>query len=1192
MAAGADRKAIEDRLKDLLPDLPHPVQSLLLLSSFLENAREAKTRRHLLSGEVLSQLLVLYSYSQQLGIFLNKKPELILEIFPVLREDAQDFGRRIKGLSFPSLESRAAAILRRFRSVEYCRILLSDVLKFDTFEETTEKISMVADRAFALACEAVGLDEAPIAVIAMGKWGGFELNYSSDIDLLFVARDQVSEEKILRYEPYAKRAISLINDPTEDGVVYRVDTQIRPEGQSGALIRTLRQYVSHYTLRALPWEIQSLIKARPVAGDAELGADFIKLTRPYIYGKKGTPETLLAEVRSMKGKIEQSLVVKKKDLGNVKLGAGGIRDVEFLVQFLQIHHGAANDNLRVSGTRVALRRMRVHNILTEREYDTLVSEYEFLRILEHFLQVDRLEPVRQLPVAPQDLAILARKAGLSSAKDLQRAYEESCRRVRFLFFDVFDATLEFLSKKGEVKKIASDQKPEAVERHFNSLESDYFLRFSPAEIVSHLRLLGGLNAEFPCQVESRRLEQMAGRPSELTIVAFDALGLFSKICGVVSLSGLNIVEGESFTCRERVEETNISFYRRASKEHPHFSRAKREKPSERRKIIAVLRVESVAGSEPDPDSLRKDLSHYLELLYKDQILEANAEISIRAIENMRRIAPKGPSPEASPFDLSHFIFRIDNDSDRLYTVLEIESPDAFMFLFEFTHILAQRNYYLGKIQFDTLAGTIRDRLFLTTRDGSKIVENYRMNELLVTMTLIRTFAAYLPQAPNPELALSQFAEFLDLVGSKGESFFHDREVMENFARMLGSSVAIWEDLFRRHSDVLLPALKRKRRDEDFSREALASRLAQALEAAGDNEARFEAIRTFRDTEMFKIDLRHLARPGQEGYADFSQELSSLADLVLTTSAEIAVKEETAKRGMETPPGSWALFALGKWGGVELGYASDIEWIWVHQPSESWKERADEAGLFFEKVILEILRRLSSSRPGIFEMDLRLRPDGEKSPLAVTFTRFAEYYSPEGRAQNFERQAMTRFRAVAGDAALQTSCEKIFLDLIYGSKPFDLESLMHLRKRQREELVAPGKVNVKYSSGGLLDLEYFIQALQIRAGEAMKGRHSPNILATGEALVELGVLTDETMARFKLRYNLLRNLIDSLRIVRGNERDLLIPPSDSIEFKYMERRLRALFPLPEREGLEAFIRKGMDEAAALFATLPSYFSGKS
>ncbi len=1186
-AAGSDQEVLSARLRHLLPDSPHPIQSLLLLASFLENAKDAKIRKVLFGGEVLGQLLALYAHSQQLGFFLNKKPELLSEIFPVIREESDEFARRLSSLSFPSLESRAPSILRRLRSVEYIRILVSDVLKFDTFQETTEKISAVADRTFQLACEAVGLEEAPLAVIAMGKWGGKELNYSSDIDLLWVARDFISEEKILRFEGFAKKAIALINDPTEDGVVYRVDTQIRPDGQSGALIRTLRQYASHYTQRALPWEIQSLIKARAVACDSEIGAEFLKLTRPYIYARNMAPETLLAEVRAMKGKIEQSLVVKKKDLGNVKLGAGGIRDIEFLVQFLQIHHGQANENLRVGGTRRALRRMRVHNILTEREYDTLVSEYEFLRILEHFLQVDRLEPVRQLPVQPQELAILARKLGLSTEKDLSRSYEESCRRVRFIFFDVFDATLEFLSKKDEVKKLAGDLKPDSVDRHFNSLEADYFLRFQPREIIAHVALLDGLSVEFPCQVHSRRLEQMAGRLFELTVVAYDALGLFSKICGVVSLSGLNIIEGESYTCRERQEKEKSSFYRRASKEHPHFAEARREKPGERRKIIAVFQVESLAGGDPDSAKLQTDLTHYLELLYQDHVAEANAEISLRAIENMRKLTPAGPVPDTKAWDLSHFTFRIDNDSDRLYTVLEIESPDAFMFLFEFTHILAQRNYYLGKIQFDTLAGTIRDRLFLTTRDGSKIVENYRMNELLVTMTLIRTFAAYLPFAPNPELALSQFAEFLDLVGSKGESFFHDREVMENFARMLGSSVSIWEDLFRRHSDVLLPALKRRRKDEDFSREALEARLRSELDAAGDTEARFQTIRTFRDTEMFKIDLRHLIA-GQQDFSRFSTELSSLADLLVTAAAELAIKEELGRSGMESPPGTWALFALGKWGGIELGYASDIEWIWVYEPAPAWKEKADEVGIFFEKVVLEILRRLKSSRSGIFEMDLRLRPDGEKSPHAVSFTRFKTYYAPSGKAENFERQAVTRFRQVVGDPGLAAACEKIFLDLIYDPKPFDLENLLHLRKRQRDELVPAGKTNVKYSAGGLLDLEYFIQALQIRAGDAMRGRHTPNILAAGEALAAMGVFSQEILARFRIRYGLLRNLIDALRIVRGHERDLLLPASDSVEFKHMERRLRTLFPLPEREGAESFIRKGMEEAAALFDTLPDYF----
>src|SRR5262249_17150420 len=185
-------------------------------------------------------------------------------------------------------------------------------------------------------------------VMGMGKLGGRELNYASDVDILFV-HDGDTE----RAERVARALLQVMTAPSEDGLVFRTDADLRPEGRSGPLTRALDSYASYYEGWAQTWEFQALLKARPVAGDESLGARFMELTRPYVWPDV-LPADALREIRAMKGRSED--VTQQRGLADreLKRGRGGIRDVEFAVQLLQLVHGRHDESLRSPSTLDAL----------------------------------------------------------------------------------------------------------------------------------------------------------------------------------------------------------------------------------------------------------------------------------------------------------------------------------------------------------------------------------------------------------------------------------------------------------------------------------------------------------------------------------------------------------------------------------------------------------------------------------------------------------------------------------------------------------------------------------------------------------------------------------------------------------------------------------------------------------------------
>lgn len=284
----------------------------------------------------------------------------------------------------------------------------------------------------------------PFAVIGLGKLGGGELNYSSDIDILFVYGDEGSfphgRRKITHHEYFnalAEKVVQNLSQPSNEGHLYRVDTRLRPESGAGPLARSLVSYLTYYETRGELWERQMLIKARPVAGDVELGRQFIEKLVPFVY-----PRTFFQHpaesIARIKARIEQAIEGEE----NVKLRPGGIRDIEFVVQALQLVNGGKHKDIREPNTMRAIDRLAEVGFLSRNERETLAAAYVFLRSLEHKLQTMFNTQTHAYPTDPQVRSTLARRLGFGTFEELDRLYRSHLQEVRRVYSSVLSVAEE------------------------------------------------------------------------------------------------------------------------------------------------------------------------------------------------------------------------------------------------------------------------------------------------------------------------------------------------------------------------------------------------------------------------------------------------------------------------------------------------------------------------------------------------------------------------------------------------------------------------------------------------------------------------------------------------------------------------------------------------------------------------------
>jgi [glutamine synthetase] adenylyltransferase / [glutamine synthetase]-adenylyl-L-tyrosine phosphorylase len=407
-----------------LGEAPDPQLARVALSRIGDDPRA----RALLADETLLRTAVpLLGLSTAAADLLVAHPEEVAALADVRRRSAEELARE---LGADAGAHGDADGLRRFRRRAMLRVAAAD-LAGRALEDVVAEISDVAGACVRFAWARTS-DERT-AVIALGKLGGHELNYASDVDLLFLHADDIDRD---RAERGAAAFIALLAEPTAEGLALRVDPALRPGGRAGSLSRTVGAMREYYASAAATWERQALIKAAPVAGDPELGAAFVAAVTPFVYPEE-LPAATIDEVRRVKVRLEEYVRALGKAGTEVKRGRGGIRDVEFAVQLLQIVHGRRDERLRDPSTLGALRALAAEGYVAGPDADALADAYRFLRTLEHRLQVVRDLQTHELPADRDARTRIARSLGLEGADALQAEYERRTALVRGLHERLF-----------------------------------------------------------------------------------------------------------------------------------------------------------------------------------------------------------------------------------------------------------------------------------------------------------------------------------------------------------------------------------------------------------------------------------------------------------------------------------------------------------------------------------------------------------------------------------------------------------------------------------------------------------------------------------------------------------------------------------------------------------------------------------
>ncbi len=440
-------------------------------------------------------LELLAGYSYFLGRAAVKDPGILeyLESF----KDAPDgktpaaFMEEAGGIAAASENpAQLESALRRYKYRELARIIYRDITDGAPFTETMEELSDLASAIVEAAIkfyrpEADGAGE--FAVIGMGKLGGRELNLSSDIDIIYMYRANGDPDPFFRLAEKVTKSLSAV---TEDGFLYRVDLGLRPGGGKSTVAVSVEGALEHYFYWGDTWERAAMIKARPVAGDIELGEKFVSDIEPFVY-KKFLDYSSIEDLKDMKTRLDQ--LEKKRD---VKLGKGGIREIEFFVQALALVNGGEINYIRENNTLRALGKLEAVNMVTPEIRHTLSDSYIFLRKLEHCIQLADERQTHKLPSSPDDLEKLALRAGAPDSDELERLYKEKTGAVssvyKGLFYEPSQKTEEFVQ---EFWKAAGFLMEGNVDEE---------------EAIEHLRTLGFRNAGMAADLLSKLLDVKKG----------------------------------------------------------------------------------------------------------------------------------------------------------------------------------------------------------------------------------------------------------------------------------------------------------------------------------------------------------------------------------------------------------------------------------------------------------------------------------------------------------------------------------------------------------------------------------------------------------------------------------------------------------------------------------------------------------
>jgi len=703
--------------------------------------------------------------------------------------------------------------------------------------------------------------------------------------------------------------------------------------------------------------------------------------------------------------------------------------------------------------------------------------------------------------------------------------------------------------KQKIQSLCPEASQDRLDEFFAKMDADYFATFAPEAIANHVQLSSSLSEE--------RLVRLQVTPNgdsefEIVIVGFDYLAQFSIFCGLLSAFGLDIRTGDIF-----------SFSKRS--------------PSS--KVVDVFRVALKPGEVFDENKeveFELELQTTARLLAQNSIQEARMRLYRFLTERIERM-DEPLSGLLSPVTLT-----FDNETSAEWTVMEVQSEDSFAFLYAVSNALSMRGIYISRVKIRSVENQTHDQFFIVDRWGKKIRKPPEQRRLTLAVRMIKQFTRFITEAPDPARAMQHFDQFLDKLEEIEEdkllkrtlSLLASSDRMGRLAHLLGSSDYLWDSFLQFHFTELIPMIVADSKPSDKA--TMQHELRAALDQSDEDKQR-DVLNAYKDRRLFLIDVQHLLQPNAT-LLEFSRSLTDLGEVVVGEAARIAYErlaERFRKSSRRKSPGDFAIFGLGKFGGREMGYASDLELLFVH----------DGDSEFFSALAHHVVDLIEARDKGIFHIDLRLRPHGDAGPWSASFEQFTKYYSIDGDAAPFERQALIRLRWFAGNENLGRRVESHRDSFTYGGQPWDWQDALHLRQRQMKELVKPGDVNVKYSAGGIIDIEYAVQYLQLLNGKEHPEIRVPTTLEALSHLRRLQIVRESDYRLLHSSYLFLRNVIDALRIVRGDASDLVLPDESTDEFKSLARRMgyREKDRVKSAARLAADIRESMEAAHAYFLT---------
>lgn len=485
-----------------------PDQALLLVTRFLEACSDQQRRRVssalLADTDAMGRLLEVLGMSEALGEFLIRHPEhweILADAEALALAPAASLVRAAllasvgadSQVSEPVADGDTAKVLDRLRIAYRTQLLgiaTRDLVGLAPMDSVGSWLADLADAVLeaALAIARAGLPKGAadcrFSIIGMGKCGGRELNYVSDVDVIFVVEAIDADESgaLRTATDLATGVMRACNTVTSEGSIWEVDPALRPEGKQGALVRTIESHIGYYERWAKTWEFQALLKARPSAGDLELGNRYVEAVAPFVWSA-ADHDGFVSDVQAMRRRVEKQVPARIAER-ELKLGPGGLRDVEFSVQLLQLVHGRSDVMLRSSTTLVALEALATWGYVGRDDASSLDEAYRFLRTLEHRLQLYRLRRTHTMPEDERDLRRLGRSLGYRGdpVGELHAQWRKQAREVRRLHEKLFYRPL--LQAVARLDAGAARLTPEAAEQRLRALGYR-----DPAGALRHLEAL-------------------------------------------------------------------------------------------------------------------------------------------------------------------------------------------------------------------------------------------------------------------------------------------------------------------------------------------------------------------------------------------------------------------------------------------------------------------------------------------------------------------------------------------------------------------------------------------------------------------------------------------------------------------------------------------------------------------------------